>query len=588
MGIFMPQCRPILPADCTTEPDQSGFDNGVCYKLVCGKPAPGSVVLMPLRSWKPSIVAGRALDEQAVDRHWDVIVIGTGIGGGLAGRRLAESGLSVLFVEKGPLGYRTESQGLRSDVDDFRTRQMRGFWPTKVEVRLDGGRAQQFYAPIGSGVGGTSVFYAAAVERPERHDLESVGTMQHPTGGWPVGYDAFTPYFDQAAELLSIRGEADPSTGLPAPALSAPPLRAAEAALFADLQACGLHPYRSHEALRRVPGCTDCLGRKCPLPCKMDGRSAGVEPAMETGRVQLLADASVEELIESEGRITQVRVRRGGRDMLVTGRTVVLAAGALHSPRILLGSTGTHAEGCANSSGWVGRGLMFHLSEIIALWPRRGQPAAGATRTVAFRDFYAHDGKRLGLVQSMGIAADAGQIAVYLKERIAQTGLRRIPGIGRLATLVARAGAMVFGKATVLVGVLENLPYRENRVLRHPDDPDVPLIEYRLNPELLERRAAFRRLVRNRLGRWRTLLLGFGPALNYGHSCGTLRFGNDPTNSVLDANCKAHDLDNLYVADGSFLPTSMGVNPSLMIAANALRVADVLVARHQAERREAV
>jgi choline dehydrogenase-like flavoprotein len=543
---------------------------------------------MPLRSWKPSIVAGRAMDEQAVERVWDAIVIGTGIGGGLAGRRLAERGLSVLFVEKGPLGYRTENQELRSDVDDYGTRQMRGFWPTKVEVRLDGGRAQQFYAPIGSGVGGTSVFYAAAVERPERHDMETIGAMQHPTGGWPVGYDAFVPYFDQAAEMLSIRGEGDPTTGLPAPVLSPPPLRDAEAALFQDLRACGLHPYRSHEAMRRVPGCTDCLGRKCPLPCKMDGRSAGVEPAMETGRVMLLADASVEELIEAGGRITQVRVRRGGRDMFVTGQVVVLAAGALHSPRILLGSTGTHAEGCANSSGWVGRGLMFHLSEMLALWPRRGQPAAGATRTVAFRDLYAQDGKRLGLVQSMGIAADAGQIASYLKERIAQSGLRRVPGIRRMATLVAKLGAVVFGKATVFVGVLEDLPYFDNRVLRHPDEPDVPVIEYRLNAELLDRRSVFRRVVRTRLGRWRTLLLGFGPALNYGHSCGTLRFGNDPKTSVLDANCKAHDLDNLYVADGSFLPTSMGVNPSLTIAANALRVADVIVARHQAEQRKAV
>ncbi len=543
---------------------------------------------MPLRSWKPAVVAGRALDDQAVETHWDAIVIGTGIGGGLAGRRLAERGLSVLFVEKGPLGYRTESQDLRVDVDDYATRQMRGFWPTKVEVRLDGGLPQQFYAPIGSGVGGTSVFYAAAVERPERHDMETVGVMQHPTGGWPVGYDAFGPYFDQAAELLSIRGEGDPTSGLPAPGLSAPALTAAEVALFQDLRALGLHPYRSHEALRRVPGCTDCLGRKCPLPCKMDGRSAGVEPAMETGRVMLLADASVEELIEVGGRITQVRVRRGGRDMLVSAQTVVLAAGALHSPRILLGSTGTHAAGCANSSGWVGRGLMFHLSEMLAVWPRRGQPAAGATRAVAFRDLYAQGGKRLGLVQSMGVAADAGQIASYLKERISQSGLRRVPGIRRVATLVAKVGAVVFGKATVFVGVLEDLPYYDNRVLRHPEDPDVPVIDYRLNAELLERRSVFRRVVRTRLGRWRTLLLGFGPALNYGHSCGTLRFGTDPKTSVLDANCKAHDLDNLYVADGSFLPTSMGVNPSLTIAANALRVADVIAARHQAQRREAV
>lgn len=543
---------------------------------------------MPHRSWSPSVISGQTNARQAAGRHWDVIVIGTGLGGGLAGRRLAESGLSVLFVEKGPVGYRTEGQVMSNDLDDQGARQLRGFWPTKIEVHLDGGHPRRFYAPIGSGVGGTSVFYAAAAERPERHDLETVGDLTHPTGGWPIGFDAFTPYFDQAAAFLSIRGEGDPASGLPAPLLQAPPLRDVELALFQDLRQLGLHPYRAHEALRRVPECSDCLGRKCPRPCKMDGRSAGVEPAMETGRAALLANSSVEELIESAGRITQVRVRQGGHDHLLSARTVVLAAGALHSPRILLASTGIHPDGCANSSGWVGRGLMFHLSELVALWPRRGQPSAGATRAVAFRDLYAHQGKRLGLVQSMGLAADSGQIAVYLKELIERSRLRNLPAIRQVATLAAHIGAGIFGKATVFVGVLEDLPYPENRVLLHPEEPDVPVIEYQLRDELLDRRAAFRRAIRKRFGRTRTLLLGFGPDLNYGHSCGTLRFGLDPRTSVLDANCKAHDLDNLYVADASFMPTSMGVNPGLTIAANALRVADVIADRHRAETRKAV
>ena len=125
----------------------------------------------------------------------------------------------------------------------------------------------------------------------------------------------------------------------------------------------------------------------------------------------------------------------------------------------------------------------------------------------------------------------------------------------------------------------------QQRVL---DEQGQVVREYRLHDELLERRAVFRRAIRKKLGRARTLLLGFGPDLNFGHSCGTLRFGTDPKTSVLDANCKAHDLDNLYVADASFLPTSMGVNPGLTIAANALRVADVIAARHQSEQREAV
>lgn len=524
---------------------------------------------------------------RAAARHWDVIVIGTGIGGGMIGRRMAEQGLSVLFVEKGPVGHRSEGQVLRYDLLDYAARQSRGFWPTPVETRIDGNRPNRFFAPLGSGVGGSSVFYAAAAERPERHDLESTNAFQHPTGGWPVGFDAFRPYFDLAEDLLSVRGDADPLSDQPAPRLSAPPLTQAEAALFQDLRQAGLHPYRAHEALRRVPGCSDCLGRKCPLPCKMDGRSAGVEPALETGRATLLADCAVQELIEDAGRITQVRVRAEDREFLLQADVFVLAAGALQSPNLLLRSTGTHAAGCANSSGWVGRGLMFHLSEMVALWPRRGNPPVGATRTLSFRDLYTQDGERLGLVQSMGVAADAGQIAAHLKGILARTVLRRIPGASRLATLVARGCAVVFGSATVLVGLLEDLSYADNRVTPHPEDPEVPVIDYRISEELKARRSLFRRRIAEKLRGHRLMFLTFGPSLNFGHPSGTLRFGSDPSTSVLDSDCKAHDLDNLYVADASFMPSSMGVNPGLTIAANALRVGDRIVARLAALQRAA-
>lgn len=530
---------------------------------------------------------GRIAAGEAAARHWDVIVIGTGIGGGIAGRRLAERGLSVLFVEKGPLGHRAEGQVLTDELTDYAARQSRGFWPTPVEARIDGGHPERFFGPLGSGVGGSSVFYAAAVERPERHDLDSTNRLPHPVGGWPVGYDAFAPWFDAAEVILSVRGEADPLSDIPAPPMPAPPLSEAEAGLFADLRAAGLHPYRAHEALARLPGCTDCLGRKCPRPCKMDGRSAGVEPALATGKAALLPDCTVEELIERGARIAELRVRAGGQEHRLRGDVVVLAAGALQSPGLLLRSTGARPEGVANSSGWVGRGLMFHLSEMVALWPRRGSPAVGATRTLSFRDLYTQGDQRLGLVQSMGVAADAGRIAAHLKGIVARTPLRRLPGLGQALTVAARLGERVFGNATVLVGIMEDLAYPDNRVRPHPEDPEVPLIDYRISDELKARRALFRRSLKARLHRHRMLFLTFGPTLNFGHPCGTLRFGTDPATSVLDPDCKAHDLENLYVADASFMPSSMGVNPSLTIAANALRVAEAIAARMALERRKA-
>ena len=135
-------------------------------------------------------------------------------------------------------------------------------------------------------------------------------------------------------------------------------------------------------------------------------------------------------------------------------------------------------------------------------------------------------------------------------------------------------GAKAFGSATVFVAVIEDLAYPENRVRPHPDDPEVPQVDYRIPDELKSRRSLFRRAFRQKLRQHRMLFLTFAPLLNYGHPCGTLRFGTDPATSVLNADCRTHDLENLYVADASFFPSSMGVNPSLTIAALALRQAD--------------
>ena len=513
----------------------------------------------------------------AAERSWDVIVIGAGMGGGMIARKLAERGCAVLVVEKGPAGYRHEEQGLDPTISDPGARRLRGFWPKPVAAQVDG-REIRFFAPIGSGVGGSSVFYAGALERPERHDLENTPDMPHPTGGWPVGYDAFLPYFEEAERLLHISGTPDPLSSEALPVLAPPPaISPQEEAMMADMTARGLHPYRQHLALRNLPGCRSCLGHKCPRACKMDGRSAGLEPALATGRAHLLAGAEVTGIDSAEGRVRGLAVAGPEGARTLTARAYVLAAGALGSPRLLLMSD------CANSSGWVGRGLMFHLNEIFALWPRRGQGFAGATKAVSLRDLYAGDGIRLGMIQSMGLEASFGNIAAYLAGLYDRSALRRLRRLRKLVNIPAALAARVLGQAKVFVGILEDLPYAENRVVLHPDDPEVLAFVYRLSPELLKRRQVFRRRIRRAFRGYRTLLMGQRPELNYGHPCGTLRFGTDPATSVLDAACRAHDLDNLYVADSSFFPTSMGVNPSLTIAANALRVGDILATRLQEE-----
>ncbi len=521
-------------------------------------------------------------------REWDAVVIGTGIGGGTVGRRLAERGLSVLFLERGPAGRRAERQGLDQGVEDPTARRIRGYWPSRVATRI-GGRGAEVFAPLGAGLGGSSVFYAASLERPEPHDLEDRPGRPHPTGGWPVSYAEMAPHLAEAERLYGVTGSPDPRAEAPGILGAPPPMGAADAALFDALVARGLAPYRAHLAIRYLPGCDECLGRKCPRPCKMDGRSAGVEPALATGRAALLDGVRVTRIRAEGGRVTGLAAVRAGAPLEIRARRVVLSAGALASPALLLASASeAWPDGLANRSGLVGRNLMCHLNEIFALWPPGrglGRAAfAGPQKAIALRDFYHAEGARFGLVQAMGLTASYGNILQFLTERFDRSALARIRALRAGLRLPALAASRIFGDARIYVGLLEDLPYADNRVRPAEDGGDRLRIDYAFAPELLARRRAFRRAIARGMRGLRLVYLNREPDLNLGHPCGTLRFGSDPARAVLDRDCRAHGLANLWVADAAFMPTSTGVNPSLTIAANALRVAEAIAADRGAGR----
>lgn len=511
-------------------------------------------------------------------KEWDVIVIGAGLGGGTLGRRLAERGLSVLFVESGPSGHPSEEQHLRDDITDPVARRVRGFWPEPVDATVNG-RTVQHPAPIGTGVGGSSAFYAGTLERPERHDVDHSEARPHPTHGWPVRYDALLPYFNDAERLYEVCGDDDPlSPEAPSNLRDPPQLDACDRSLMESFRRSGMHPYRVHLGVRFLPGCRMCFGSKCPRDCKMDGGSAGVRPALRTGRAALVDMCHVRALRGTRDRITHVEAEREGETVTFRARRFVLSAGALGSPRVLLASRSEEwPNGCANSSGLVGRNLMFHVTEMIAIWPDRDVASTGPTKTISLRDLYYCNGRRYGALAAMGIDASYGEIVHFLNGMLDRSAFRKLRHLRHFTRIPAGVAVKLFGRAKIFSGLIEDLPYETNRVLLDEGSPWKLRYTYTIHDELLQRRREFRRLLKQRLGQQRSFFLTLQPLLNLPHACGTLRFGYDAAQSVLDRSCRAHDITNLYVADASFMPTSCGVNPGLTVAANALRVADEIV-----------
>lgn len=487
------------------------------------------------------------------------------MGGGPVARRLAERGLNVLILDRGGCDPRGGKAG--------------DYWKEPLHGVVDG-EARVYHDIMGSAVGGTSVTYAASLERPERHDLDEGPDRPHPTGGWPVGYDEFRPYFESAERIFHVCGEPDPLSCEPSPELAAPPpLAPGDAALVAAFRRSGLHPYRAHVGIRYLPGCTECIGRPCASGCKLDARTAGVEPALATGRAALIAGCEVMALRGVAGRVTHLDARLGGERVTISARCVVLSAGGLASPRLLLASASeAWPDGCGNGSGLVGRNLMFHLSERLAIWPEGRAQLGRPAKTISLRDFYYRDGLRLGLLQSMGLDASYGNVVHQLNHKFDRSPLRSLRPLRGALRVPAFVASQLLGAARIFAGILEDPPVADNRVVFDPANPGRLAFDYRLTPELRRRRQVFRGIIRASIRGQRAFFLNAEPELNLPHPCGTLRFGADPRHSVLNPDCRAHDLSNLYVVDSSFMPTSNGVNPSLTIAANALRVADRIAA----------
>ncbi len=490
------------------------------------------------------------------------------MGGGFTARALSDAGHNVLLIDYG--NEDISSAGIGKLESDQEIRLSESKWPTMSAFEVNG-LVDRSYPPFGVGVGGTTNLYAAALERFDNRDIDSQPDSPHPTGGWPISYDDLLPHYERAERMLHVCGTPDPLSAQAFNHISEPPpLGPCDQDFLQFFQRNGLHPYRLHVGIRYRPGCDECLGRLCNKNCRADVRSVLAE---SQNKPTIMARSEVLRLEATPDRITRAIVRRGDEQITIQAKVFVMAAGAIHTPKLLLQSRNDHwPDGLANRSGLVGRNLMFHATQAFALWPSKRLACTGPRKSIMFRDFFEVSSRRCGAVQSTGFELGYGELLMHLYDRFDRSAAKSIRIIRPLLRGPALATIKTLGRGTIFVCLIEDMPYPENRVVLDVNEADGVRMRYTIKDELRERVTLFRQLLKGRLRGRRMIFLSHDVELNYGHPCGTCVMSDDPSTGVVNRDCRAHGIANLFITDASFMPTSAAVNPSLTIAANALRV----------------
>jgi choline dehydrogenase-like flavoprotein len=496
-------------------------------------------------------------------KDYDVVIIGSGVGGGAVATALASTGARILILERGErLPREPQNWDPESVFVDLRYRSRETWYDAAGRPFRPG---QYYY------VGGASKMYGAAMFRLRERDFEALEHEEGLSPAWPIRYADLEPYYGQAERLFRVHGEAgvDPtepprSNPFPHPPVPHEPLMQW---VCDGLKQQGLHPFPMPFAIDLgLPGgkcvrCNTCDAFPCQVGAKGDAEACLIDPVLVHPNVTLQTGSRVTRLLaDSSGRkIVAAEVERGGTTEQVRAPLFVLSAGAIQSAVLLLRSADArHPDGLANSSGMVGRNFMNHnCTAFMALMPFRTNDTQ-LPKTLALNDYYfggdASD-KPLGNLQMLG--------------KIMEPMLREaVPGVPRFARRALASHSVDWYVMS------EDLPNPENAVRPLPNDAiELRWTRTNMKPHLRFVEVA-RRFIK-RVGFTVVLSKPFGQETP-SHQCGTIRFGDDPAQAPLDPFCKAYDHDNLYVVDASFFPSSAASNPALTVAAQGLRVGEHL------------
>ncbi|MPR33170.1 GMC oxidoreductase [Salmonirosea aquatica] len=509
------------------------------------------------------------------DTHYDIIIIGTGAGGGTMLDTLRKSGKRILVLERGTFLPKEKANWDAGEV--FQKERYHN-----AEDFLDD-RGEPFQPETSYWVGGSTKFYGAAMFRLRETDFQRVQHAGGVSPKWPLTYADFEPYYTKAEKLYSVHGKSnlDPtepyrSAGYPHDAISHEPVIQE---LYDTLTHKGYRPFylplgirlNEQDPLRSACiRCDTCDGFPCLIDAKADADVTCIRPALNDSNVTLLTHARATRLLTNAqgNEIKAVEVESGGSQRQFSADIVVVSCGAINSALLFQQSaTDRHPDGLANRSGQVGRNFMKHQNAAIMALSRQANPTV-FQKTLGLNDFYYGDKEfnfPMGHIQLMGkankdmIGADAPALAPdFVLEKVAH-------------------------HTTDWWLMAEDLPDPDNRIELRKGKR---ILHYKANNE-----EGFNRL----RTKWKAILqectpcdstldhtLYFGKTISLAgvsHQNGTMRFGTDPATSVLDLNCKTHEIDNLYVVDASFFVSSGAVNPSLTIIANAIRVGEHILDR---------
>jgi choline dehydrogenase-like flavoprotein len=520
----------------------------------------------------------------ATQNHFDVIIVGTGAGGGTLAHKLAPTGKRILLLERGGYVPREKDNWNARAVNLEGKYQAKEIWHDK-----DG---RDLHPHTNYYVGGNTKFYGAALFRLRKEDFGEIHHYGGVSPAWPIRYADLEPYYTEAERLYHVHGNrgedpAEPpaSAPYPHPAVSHEP-RIQQ--LSDDFARLGLRPFHTPLGVMlneekphasRCIRCETCDGFPCLIGAKSDAQVCAIEPALEHANVTLRTNAYVERLeTSSSGReITKVIIKNNGTREEASADIVVSSCGAINSAALLLRSANDrHTNGLANSSGVVGRHYMGHVNSVLMALSKCPNPTI-FQKSLSVNDFYfgsedwTYPMGHISFVGKLDGETLKGGAPVltpgWTLDLMARHSLdfwltsEDLPDPNNRVTLDAKGGIVLSYKPnneeghTRLIAKLKQLMQQQTKCNIHGHECHEGLF------------------ARNLYAGQRIPLAGVA------HQVGTVRFGNDPRTSALDANCKAHDVDNLYVIDGSFFCSSGAVNPALTIMANALRVGDHLIER---------